>query len=202
MISGKKFTYRVLPYTGKSSSPTFTKDGETPNVTLTVNNIVVENNQRQAAPVVFPSGFCSLPNDNTQMILFNSGVMGQNPIILGSITSIESDNPVTLQPGESYNYSNEWAIKYGNSAVQAYKLDTPNYLMTLPAGEWLGKFLTDIITRLTQIETYYNTHIHVAPGGNTAVPTVLLPDDADLTQDQTYINDGNYLLGPNAEVLP
>lgn len=179
MFDDKRYTYRTLPYTGKSSHAIFSNDGTTPSVTMTVNNVVVQGNVRNNTIVAFPYGFCSVPTNNTQMVILNTGILGQSPIAIGSVAPIQSN--IVCLAGESFNYSNSWILKYSNTGLLAYFRSTPAFVATLPNGEFIGKILTDIITSLQETR--------VAAG---------LSPDPTLEADQTFINNGNYLLNQNA----
>jgi len=204
----------ILPYTGKVTSGVYSKTSIA--MTVTVNNIVVSQNQRQNAPVVAPYNEISYPHDNTTAIVSNTGTLGQSPIVLGYIQSALFTN-IDLQPGETIKYSDNWLIKYGNNGITASFIQNNAYNATLPSGEWLGKFITDLINDNNvvlrnyineQINLFLTTHTHsgVQTGGGTsgtAIQTITnITQNNSLNNDQTAINNQEYLLNNNAQPTP
>jgi hypothetical protein len=200
---------RFMMLIGKCKNSSFNNDGSTTTITSDVNNIVVVNNNRQNVPYMFPYGFCGLPNDNATTVILNSGVYCTNPIVIGQLTA-QQNLPYNLQQGESFNYSNNWMITYQNNGIMAYQIGT-QYKATLPSGEWIGKYLADVMSLLVELIQYIATHEHVAGSlvagntpvtGNTAAPVEPTPDYSNINDDIKSISNSEYLLNQNAKSLP
>lgn len=196
---------RFMMLIGKCKNSKFNNDGSSTNVTSDINNIVVVNNNRQNVPYMFPYGFCGLPNDNAATVILNSGVYCTHPIVIGQLTA-QQDLPYTLQKGESFNYSNKWMFTYQNSGIMAYKIGT-QYKATLPSGEWIGKYLTDVMTLVIELINYIANHEHaagtlvagnIAVTGDTGSPIEKTPDYSGVSEDLNSIKKEQYLLNQNA----
>jgi len=177
----------------------FNNDGN-PAVTSSVNNITVIGNNRQNVAYVMPYGFFSVPKNGVNAIIINPGDTGGNPLVIGTIVGFE-DLPYTPKPGESGNFSDNWLLVYQNDAVRAYKIDDPDYAATLPSGEWLGKYLTNILNRLETVEKYLNTHTHTKVQSGTdvsGIPNPIIPDE-NIAKDKKSIKDEEFLLNNRAK---
>ena len=202
----KDIINRIVAYGGYISSAIFNTDSKLPAVQAQVNNIVVNGNNRGNVPIAYPYGYGAVPPPNLQVLLINPGQNGQNPIIIGALDSPGNGFSYIPQTSESYNYSKNWLLVYRNDGIIAYKNnDTTSYQATLPSGEWMNKIFTDIITRLNAIESFNNSHTHTqgsytAPSGGGPVTGTSgsvvspMPDDPDLSSDQTAINNSNTLI--------
>ncbi|MBP9741919.1 MAG: hypothetical protein KBD37_01025 [Burkholderiales bacterium] len=190
---------RSMVLAGFIKNAKFNNDGSSC-VTADVNNITIVGNNRQNVACVFPYGYFSVPKDGTNTVVLNTGDTGSNPLMIGVL--IGFDNlPYTPQAGESGLFSDNWILAQQNYAIRAYKIDDTGYRATLPCGEWLGKYLTDILTRLDSIEQYLNTHTHsgVQTGGGISGIASPIEPDPNIAQDKSSISNEEYLLNGKAK---
>ncbi|MDQ5920954.1 MAG: hypothetical protein QG673_1010 [Pseudomonadota bacterium] len=177
----------------------FNNDGS-PSVTADVNNVTVIGNNRQSVACLFPYGYFSVPKDGVNAVVLNTGDTGSNPLVIGVLVGFQN-LPYTPQPGEGGLFSDNWLLAQQNDAIRAYKIDAATYRATLPCGEWLGKYLTDILNRLDVIEKYLNTHTHsgVETGGGISGIANPIEPDTNIAADKTSISNEEYLLNDKAK---
>ncbi|MCE3267803.1 MAG: hypothetical protein K0R49_55 [Burkholderiales bacterium] len=193
---------RSLILSGFIKNARFNNDGN-PSVTTNVNNINVIGNNRQNVACVFPHGYFSVPKDGVNAVLLNTGDTGSNPLVLGVLVGFDN-LPYTAKPGESGQFSDNWLLVQQNDAIRAYKLDDEEYNTTLPSGEWLGKYLTDILNRLGTIEEYLNNHTHAGVqtgSGISGAATSPIAPDPNIDKDKTSIQNEEYLLNNSAKPI-
>ncbi|MFN8770049.1 MAG: hypothetical protein ACK5Z5_02700 [Neisseriaceae bacterium] len=171
-------------------------------VTCDVINISVIGNNRQNVPCIFPYGYISVPKDGINGLLLNTGDTGSNPVLLGVVVGFDN-LPYSLKAGESALFSDNWLLTQQNDAIRAYKIDDKSYSATLPSGEWLAKYLTDILNRLDTIETYLNNHTHkgVKAGTDDSGKASPITPDPNISKDKTSISNEEYLLNNNAKPI-
>lgn len=176
------------------------------------------------APILYPSGYFGIPNDDTYAAAINIAGSNKSPSIIGTVPTFEIDNPIItdgIDSGEHGFKSNNWGLVAKNDALLAYKFDNDDYRATLNSGEWLGYMMQnridEIINMIDEInanylslKTQFDAHVHsgVTTGsGNSANPTIPLTQ-TDLTKPSTldgdtdYITNENYLLNDSAIVVP
>lgn len=192
---------RSLILAGFIKNAKFNNDGD-PSVTTDVNNVTVIGNNRQNVACVFPYGYFSVPKDGVNAVLLNTGDTGSNPLVLGVLVGFDN-LPYTPKPGEGGLFSDNWLLVQQNDAIRAYKIDSGEYSATLSSGEWLGKYLIDILTRLNAIDSYLNTHTHTGVQTGTGVSGTANPitPDPNIDKDKTSISNEEYLLNENAKPL-
>ncbi len=193
---------RSLILAGFIKNAKFNNDGN-PSVTTDINNITVIGNNRQDVACVFPCGYFSVPKDGANAVLLNTGDTGSNPLLLGVVVGF-NNLPYTLKPGESGLFSDNWLLVQQNDAIKAYKIDDASYGATLSSGEWVGKYLTDILKRLDAIDDYLNNHTHTGVQTGTGVSGIAnpIPPDPNIDKDKTSIGKEEYLLNDNAKPIP
>lgn len=192
---------RSLILAGFIKNAKFNNDGN-PSVTTDVNNVTVIGNNRQNVACVFPYGYFSVPKDGVNAVLLNTGDTGSNPLVLGVLVGFDN-LPYTPKPGEGGLFSDNWLLVQQNDAIRAYKIDDADYNATLPSGEWLGKYLTDILNRLDAIDEYLNTHTHTGVQTGTGVSGIANPitPDPNIDKDKTSISNEEYLLNDSAKPI-
>lgn len=190
---------RSMILAGFIKNARFNIDGR-PSVTADIKNITVIGNNRQNAAFVFPYGFFSVPKDGVNAIVVNPGNTGGNPLVIGVVVGFDK-LPYIFKAGESGLFSDNWILAQQNEAIKAYKIDNSDYSATLPSGEWLGKYLTDILNRLDSIETYLNTHTHTGVETGSGISGIANPiaSDPNIAKDKSSINNQDYLLNTNAK---
>ena len=192
---------RAIILAGAVKGAKFNSDGN-PAVTSDINNITVVGNNRQNVIHVFPYGFMSVPKNGVNAVILNTGESGGNPLVIATIVGFDKDKlPYKLQPGDSFNFSDNWLLVQQNDAVKAYKIDDKNYSATLCSGEWLGKYLTNILNRLEAVENYLNTHTHTKVQSGTdisGIPNPIMPDP-NIAKDKKSIKDEEYLINDRAK---
>ncbi len=192
---------RSLILAGFIKNARFNDDGS-PGVTTDINNITVVGNNRQNISCIFPYGYFSVPKDGINAVLLNTGNTGSNPLLLGVLVGFDK-LPYTPKPGESGLFSDNWLLVQQNDAIRAYKIDDEEYSATLASGEWLGKYLTDILNRLDAIDEYLNTHTHAGVqtgGGISGIANPIKPDP-NMGKDKASISNEEYLLNDNAKPI-
>lgn len=190
---------RSIVLAGFIKNARFNTDGSAA-VTADINNVLVKGNSRQNIPCVFPYGYLSVPKDGVNAIMLNTGESGSNPLLLGTIVGMNK-LPYSLKSGESCQFSNNWLLVQQNEAICAYKINNAEYKATLASGEWLGKYLTDILNRLQTIEQYLNTHTHAGVQTGTGISGIAKPiaPDENIAKDKASINHEEFLLNDNAK---
>lgn len=192
---------RSLILAGFIRNARFNNNGN-PSVTSDIHNITVIGNNRQNVACIFPYGYFSVPKNGINAVLLNTGDTGSNPLLLGVVVGF-NNLPYIPKAGESGLFSDNWLLVQQNEAIRAYKIDNKEYSATLASGEWLGKYLTDILNRLDTLETYLNTHTHVGVQtgqGVSGVPNPLIPDP-NISKDKASIKNEEYLLNNNAKPI-
>jgi hypothetical protein len=167
-----------------------------------------------------PPGYFSVPLDNSNAIIMNVAGSNKTQVVTGIVTTIPLNNPIItdgVSPGEGGIVSTNWGLVVKNNAILGYKFDNDAYRATLNSGEWLGKFIKDLINDNNvvlrdyinnQINLFLTTHTHsgvTSGGSNTGIavqPVTNIVQNTTLNDDVTYINDENYLLNDNAIVVP
>lgn len=192
---------RSMILAGFIKNSQFNDDGG-PAVTTDIKNITVIGNNRQNVPCIFPYGYFSVPKTGTNAILLNTGKTGGNPLLLGVMVGFYK-LPYKPKSGESGLFSDNWILAQQNDAIRGYKLDDKEYRATLASGEWIGKYLTDVLNRLTVIEKYLNTHTHtgVQIGGGVSGTANPIKPDPNIDKDKTSISNEEYLLNDNAKSI-
>lgn len=146
--------------------------------------------------IMSPYGQGSVPLNGIQGLLVPLNESNKTYVNMGFVQVIP-DIPYTFNAGDSWSFSQNYVLAYQNSGIIAYRISDDSYNATLISGQWTNKILTDIITRLNDLETYLNTHVHIGVttgSGSSGIPAVLLPDDPDLVADQNAIDDGETLI--------
>jgi hypothetical protein len=167
-------------------------------VTCDVINISIIGNNRQDVPCIFPYGYISVAKDGVNSLLLNTGDTVSNPVLVGVVVGFKQ-LPYNLKAGESALYSDNWLLVQQNDAIRADK----SYSATLPSGEWIGKYLTDIVNRLDAIEQYLNNHTHkgVKAGTDDSGKASPITPDPNISKDKTSINNEEYLLNNKAKPI-
>lgn len=192
---------RSLVLAGFIKNARFNNDGN-PSVITDVRNVTVIGNDRQNVACIFPYGYFSVPKDGVNAILLNTGDTGSNPLLLGVLVGFDN-LPYTPKPGECGLFSDNWLLMQQNDAIRAYKIDDAGCSATLASGEWLGKYLSDILSRLDSLEAYLNTHTHTGVKAGTDISGIANPitPDPNITKDKTSISNEEYLLNANAKQM-
>lgn len=175
-------------------------------ITARLTNYGGANIYRDKSLIVTPYNRISNPAQGSQAVTANSGDYKQNPIILGYYGLTNTNWSWKLNPDETVDFAGNFALKYDAvNGLQAYLLSIPSYTVTLPAGEWIGQLILNRIADLQQQVTWLQTHTHtgVQTGtGNTGKPLTPPPTPSNAQADTTSINNGNYLIGKNAQLPP
>jgi hypothetical protein len=171
-------------------------------ITGTFTNIRTKGYSLSTINIAPPYGQFSVPPAGLKGVLVpieDSNKLYANVGFLNSLPPI----PYTPAVGDSGQYSLNYCMVQNSTGIMAYRISDNSYSATLINGNWANKILTDIITRLNQIESLYNSHVHSGVqtgGGTSAVPVVLMPDDPDLIADASAISDGKTLINNNGTI--
>ena len=184
-------------------------------------NLYTTGNTNVNIQMVTPYGYFGIPkaNANTCMIPINDSPKGY--VSIGFLGSLPVSSPISITDGEFAFASDNWALTWNNTGLNANKLDNPSYFATLISGQWVNylmlnriteieNIINEINTNYTTLVNIFNVHVHtgVQTGGGTSGPSSTpltqtdLPIPTTLSDDTTYINNENDLLNDNAIIEP
>lgn len=171
-------------------------------ITGTFTNIRTKGYTLSTVNITPPYGQFSVPPAGLRGVLVPIEDSNKLYATVGFLNSLPPI-PYTPVAGDSGQYSLNYCMVQNSTGIMAYRISDNSYSATLINGNWANKILTDIITRLTQIESLYNNHTHsgVTTGsGTSGAPVVPMPDDSALTADQSAINAGHTLINNNGTI--
>ncbi len=105
------------------------------------------------------------------------------------------DENYTINEGEFTSYSTGWYASTRNSGVEIQEAQTAN-IENMMMGQSTNAVMLDILTYLIALYTWATTHTHsgVQTGSGISGITVQnVPNDSDITTDQTYITANHNL---------
>lgn len=132
-------------------------------------------------------------------------------IVTGYENSVTDQN-LSINPGESINFSTNWYHARANAGIYMQPANTANKENSV-MGQSTNKVIADILNRLIALETWANNHMHnpgsfqvILPGtlnaggptpvmvtGVSANPASTSPDGNNINDDLTYINGNKNL---------
>lgn len=117
-------------------------------------------------------------------------------MVTGYRTSIIDYN-YAAPNGEFTSYSSNWYASTRVSGVEIQQAQTANIENTV-MGQSTNSVLVDIMSLIVEIINYLGTHTHTySPGEGTPTPTTVpiqpLPNDSQVVNDQSYIQDNKNL---------
>ena len=150
--------------------------------TANMNNYQINGYSFSECPVISDYRHISIAKSNVDGTLHMEGANSQYPLVTGFYNklTITQYTILNLQPGESSNYADNWALVYQNDGITARKFDNSEYLATLPSGEHFSKYILDLIednnVKLRgyindKINSTFNSHTHSFAYNAGATPT-------------------------------
>jgi hypothetical protein len=173
--------------------------------TCTIQNTYATGYQTATVTIIAPYGCICLPNASSQALVTQLNGSSKAMIIQGFINQLPVNSPINIVEGEFAYASDNWALVYNNDGLRANKLDNADFLATLPNGEFIGQMIQDLINDNNNvIRGWLNEHVHSNGNGgaNTGIPTITIDTSTILTNDNTYIENENYLLNNDGTMYP
>jgi hypothetical protein len=189
---------------------TLTKSGSV-NGVITVDGVrSVAQDKSYSIPISYPSGFFSIPNNNSIALINNLGVGQSNQYVSNYLYASLDPRVIIQNQGENALFSNGVYVNLLNTGITIKYGSSGNQTCSLASGEDLGTILADVILQIQNLQNQLNswqnqfvtfhseftshTHNGVTTGSGTSGGTTSsAPNPSSITLQSTMQRDLNFV---------